>query len=253
MTSLVLEEIQRLWSRRLLRVLTIVICLCLTGIALIIFFNSHPDRPDHFPYSELEDILLGISPPLSIICLVIGASGMGAEWQKGTVSTLLTWEPRRARLLGARFIAVATVLFLFSVFIQAFFAAVLWPVASMRGDTLGLDPAWLSSLASMVLRISTVGALTGIVGCSIATIGRHTAAALGVAFVYFAVVESLLRGLRPHWHPWLLGDNTAQFLSGTPISEQMAAKSTLDVLLVLAAYAALFITVAIVFFKTRDV
>ncbi len=253
MTRLVMAEIKRLWSRRVLRALAIVTCLGLVGIALIIYFNSDPDRPDHFLYADLEGIFLGFSPPLSILCLVIGASSMGAEWQKGTVPTLLTWEPRRVRLMGARFMAVATVMFLFSAFILGFFAAVLWPVASVRGSTLGLDADWLNSVLGMALRISLVGALTGIVGCSIATIGRHTAAALGVAFVYFAVIEGLIRGLRPQWHPWLLGENTAQFLSDTPISMEMATKSTLDVFLVLAAYAALFIIVATVFFKTRDV
>jgi hypothetical protein len=45
-------------------------------------------------------------------------------------------------------------------------------------------------------------------GASIATIGRNTAAALGIAFGYLAIVEPAIRGLRPSWSPWLLGDNS---------------------------------------------
>jgi hypothetical protein len=38
-------------------------------------------------------------------------------------------------------------------------------------------------------------------------------AALGVGFVYFAVVENVVRVLRPRWQEWLLTDNAAALLA----------------------------------------
>ena len=54
---------------------------------------------------------------------------------------------------------------------------------------------------------------SAVIGAAVAAVGRHTAAALGVVFVWTAVIEGLIRGFRPHWTPWLLGDNLVSFLS----------------------------------------
>jgi uncharacterized protein (DUF2062 family) len=36
---------------------------------------------------------------------------------------------------------------------------------------------------------------------------RNTGAALGIGFVYFAVLETAVNVLRPGWQPWLLTNN----------------------------------------------
>ena len=63
------------------------------------------------------------------------------------------------------------------------------------------------------LRVSVAAAISAVIGGAVAAVGRHTAAALGVVFVWTAVLEGLVRGLRPLWTPWLLGDNLVSFLS----------------------------------------
>jgi hypothetical protein len=42
---------------------------------------------------------------------------------------------------------------------------------------------------------------------------RNSAAALGVAFVYFAVVENLIRALNPEWQPYLFTTNVGAWIS----------------------------------------
>jgi len=123
----------------------------------------------------------------------------------------------------------------------------------VAGSTAGVDGAWARETAGLSVRIAAVGSLTAVMGCAIATVGRNTTAALAAAFVYFAVVEGLIRGFRPKWQPWLLGDNAGQFISGQPVGGAMADKSTFDVALALLLYAAVFVVVATGFFKTRDV
>ena len=212
------------------------------------------EAPDpRWHYTDLSDVLLGTGAPFAILCLVLGASFIGAEWQKGTVTTALTWEPRRIRLLGAKFAAVAASCFLLVVALQLVVAGALWPVAALRGSTAGLDAAWLRETVGIGFRIAAVGGLAAIAGCAIATVGRNTAAAVGVAFVYFAVLEGLIRGFRPRWQPWLLGDNAAQFLAGQPVGAAMADKTMFDVALALVLYGAALVALATLFFTRRDI
>jgi ABC-type transport system involved in multi-copper enzyme maturation permease subunit len=183
----------------------------------------------------------------------LGASFIGADWQKGMITTTLTWEPRRVRLLAVKFVVVALTGFVFCVLTQLALAGALWPVATFRGSTAGLDATWLRATTGFALRIAFVCGLTAVVGCAIATVGRNTTAALGVAFVYFAVLEGLIRGFRPSWQPWLLGDNAAQFIANEPAGLAMADKTTADVTIVLLAYVTVAIAIATVFFSRRDV
>ena len=49
----------------------------------------------------------------------------------------------------------------------------------------------------------------GLLGFGLTNLVRNTGAALGVGFVYFAVVESALGAFQPTWQPWLLTTNAA--------------------------------------------
>ena len=46
--------------------------------------------------------------------------------------------------------------------------------------------------------------LVSLLGFGLTNLIRNTGAALGVGFVYFAIVETAVRALRPAWEPWLL-------------------------------------------------
>lgn len=206
-----------------------------------------------FDLSGLRDIFVGTSFVVSALGLVIGASFMGAEWHWGTIGTLLTWEPRRTRVLLVKLLACVAAAFVLFVAIQAVLGLVLWLVAATRGITEGTGSAsWLRSVAGVVVRSAALGAFSAGVGVAIATVGRNTAAALGVGFVYFGVVEGLIRGLRPAWQPWLVGDNATLFLTGIdnrfpPLHRTMTSSG-----LLLLAYAAGLVAVALAWFRARD-
>jgi ABC-2 type transport system permease protein len=88
-----------------------------------------------FRLTSLEDIFKGTSVPLIILGLALGASFIGAEWHSGTITTLLTWEPRRIRVMGGKVIAAVTAVFLSAVTLQSILGLALWPVAAMQGST----------------------------------------------------------------------------------------------------------------------
>jgi ABC-2 type transport system permease protein len=169
-------------------------------------------RP-HLKLADLPKVLEGISSITSILGLIVGASFVAASWQTGTISTIFTWEPRRLRWFAGRILVLAVGVFVTTVLIVVFLSAGLAVAAALRGSTAGVGGDWWTDVSSMSLRVSIVAAISAVIGGAVAAVGRHTAAALGVVFVYTAVVEGLIRAFRPLWMSWLLGDNIVTFLS----------------------------------------
>ncbi len=139
-----------------------------------------------------------------LLVVVLGASAVGAEYRAGTVTTILTWEPRRSRLLLARLGATAIVGMLLFVVVHAVFIGGWALGASARGYTTGADADFWRTLVFVVLRGTLLaGALAAISG-ALATLGRNTAAAMGVWFGYLVVVEAIVRGQMKDTVPWML-------------------------------------------------
>jgi hypothetical protein len=206
-----------------------------------------------FNLVDLDEILGGTSVPLIILAWVIGATSIGAEWQKGTLQTMLTWEPRRLRLIGAKLAASAVVVALGFLFLEGLLALVLWPAVALRGSTVGVDAQWLVGLVGVASRGAAVAVFAASVGFAIATVGRNTAAALGVGFLYISVIEGLVRGLRPQLIPWLVADNAAVFITAEPDLLSIVRRSTAESGLLLFAYALVLCAAATAFFRARDV
>ena len=87
------------------------------------FIPPVPDR--RFHYEHLPEILVGTSGFAIILGWLLGASLAGAEWHAGTMATLLTWEPRRVRVLVAKLVAAGTLVFALTVVLQLLLGAAL--------------------------------------------------------------------------------------------------------------------------------
>jgi len=209
--------------------------------------------PDpRFHLTHVKD-LIGTNPPLIILLLVIGASFIGAEWHAGTVATLLVWEPRRLRVFVAKALALALFAFVAAIVVQALLAAVLVPAAVFRGTTSGADSTWFREVVGLGVRGAVAGTLAALIGFAIASIGRNTAAAIGAAFVYLAVLEPLLRNLRPKWQPWLLYDNIATFIQGHAADFTRYPRSLTGAAVVISLYAVGLSGIAAAAFQRRDI
>jgi ABC-type transport system involved in multi-copper enzyme maturation permease subunit len=220
------------------------------------FCEQHfiPPVPDHrFHYETLPDILVGMSPFAISLGWLLGASLVGAEWHADTIATLLTWEPRRVRVLLAKLVAAGALAFTLAVGLQLLLGAALLPAGLLRGTTEGIDSDWLQSLGGVGLRVAAVSIVGALIGFSIAAIGRNTAAALAIAFGYFAIVENAIRGLRPRWTPWLLGDNIAVVITNQPQNLPLVARSTLGAATLLACYTLVLVAVGMATFRRRDI
>jgi hypothetical protein len=61
--------------------------------------------------------------------------------------------------------------------------------------------------------------LAALGGFGLANLVRNTGAALGIGFVYFAIIEVAVGAFRPTWHPWLLTQNAVGLVlpDGLPV------------------------------------
>ena len=212
--------------------------------------------PSHLALAELPPILEGISPLTSILGLVVGASVVAASWQTGTISTIFTWEPRRLRWFGARMAVIGSGVFAITVMIVAFLSAALAVAAALRGST-ELADGWWRDVTTTSLRIAVIAAVAALIGGAVAAVGRHTSAALGVVFVYAAVLEGLLRAFRPLWSPWLLGDNIVSFVAWQTTEFGVVSGSYIlspgRAAFVIAGYTMVALALGATFVRIRDV
>ncbi|MGH2635939.1 MAG: ABC transporter permease [Actinomycetota bacterium] len=251
MTALVSVELRRFFARRLVKALAVVAIAAMAVTGILVAVNSRPGNEFHLP--DLAPILEGTSFLFVIGGWLIGSSFVGAEWQAGTMTTLLTWEPRRLRVLVAKALACAVGVAVVVVVLQAVFGSILALVASTRGSTAGVDDEFLRSVVWLALRISAVSAIGALLGLAIAMVARNTGASIGIGFAYLAVVEGIMRGLRPGWAPWLIGDNANVLVLGRDATFPPIGRSAAEAALVLALYVLGFIAVAAVSFRARDV
>lgn len=202
-----------------------------------------------FHLTGLTDGLAGSAALIAVIGLVLGASSIGAEWHHRTMTTTLTWEPRRIRVALAKLAAAASIVFVGALAFQALLGAALYPAALFRGTLQGTTTAWFTDLSGIVLRGAVLAGLAAAIGGAIALIGRNTAAALGVGFVWMTVIEGMLRGGVRGSRPWLLGENATGFV----VAGTEAARSILGSGIMLALYGTVLVSIAVEAFRRRDV
>ena len=247
MSGLLASEFRRFRSRRLVKALVALELLAIVATGVIVVLTQEYDLVG------LPDVLMGTSLVLVSVGWIMGASSIGADWHAGHVTTILTWEPRRGRVMLAKIVASLASVFVVSLVIQALLGAALAAAAAGAGSTAGADAAWLAETAGVALRVALLSTIFAGFGFGLASAGRNTAVALGVGFGYLVIVENLVRGLRPQWTPWLLTENAGLFIVDSPIDFPLLARSTVGAGLYLAAVGAVLLLVASGLFRTRDV
>lgn len=258
MTTMINVEVRRCLARRLVRWLIILAVLGCVLAGVIAERGSGPaGAADRFRLTELwapeGDAILGIAAFFLLIGAVVGGASMvGAEWRAGTLVTLLTWQPNRARVAVAKLTACGLVAGGVAVALQVVFGAAFLPAALGPGTTEGVDLDWFGSLAGAVARVAIATGLAAVLMASIAMIGRNTAAALGIAFGYLLLVENLVRAWKPWAGRFLLGENGAIFVSGQNLDTELWARSTTTAGLTLAGITALVAVLAVLTFHQRD-
>jgi hypothetical protein len=138
---------------------------------------------------EIRGLLFFLTAFLTLFGFLIGASFVGAELASGGMVNLLLWETRRLRVLGAKLAAVLAAVGVSAVVATVLYIGVFRLIAAFAGLAGRIDGALWGSVALTAGRglVTTLVATAG--GFAIATLGRHTAAALGVVAAYTVVWE----------------------------------------------------------------
>jgi hypothetical protein len=206
-----------------------------------------------FRFAEtMPDATRGVAVAFFILSFVVAASFVGADWASGSTTTLLTWEPRRARVFAAKVIATCLLLAAAAVVTLALLAVLFIPVAALRGTTEGVTGSLWWTLAGVWVRGAALTVFGGCLAASIATISRNTAGAIGVAFGYGVILENILLFIRGgRLRPWLLQELFQRVLGVVPF--EGAAASNLRATILLSIYGAGTIAVGYLVMRTRDV
>jgi hypothetical protein len=139
---------------------------------------------------EIEDLVYFLTAFLAFFGFLVAASAIGSELQSGSVINLLLWRPNRSAVLGAKmavalgFVAVVSVV-ASVIYVAAFYGIAAW--VGWVGDV--GDPFFWVDLILRCVRGVILALVLSTVGFTIATIGRHTAAALGTVIGYLIVWE----------------------------------------------------------------
>ena len=216
------------------------------------FAAGQVDDP-RFRLTSLKGVLQGTTAPLVVVAWLIGASVIGSDWQSRTITTVLTWEPRRARVLLTKAFSCVVVASVFALLTQGLLSAALLPAAHLHGTTAGADGDWFLSVLGVLLRGTGLVAIAAAVGFSVASIGRNTAAALGIGFAYFLVIENVVGSFLEDFRRWLILGNAIVLVSGRDSGGDVFGRSVLVAALYLTAVGIGLLAVATLVFRRRDV
>ncbi|MEW2430537.1 ABC transporter permease subunit [Micromonospora sp. NPDC047644] len=136
--------------------------------------------PSTFDFAKtFDETLIPFAAILALVGFVIGASFVGAEWSTGGMMNLLLWRPKRLTVLLTKLAALLTGILAVTLPAAVLWFAGFWAVATFRGSTEKMTSGvWQSFLLTSLRGVALVLVLTTI-GFALASLGRHTAMALG--------------------------------------------------------------------------
>ena len=214
--------------------------------------DNTADDP-RFYRKDLKGLLQGVTGGLAIVGWTLGASLVGAEFASRSMTTLLTWEPRRLRVFLAKAVAVLLATALFAVVALLVFIVAMLPTLALHGGPLRPNDPSVRTLAGIVLRGTALAAIAAGLGFSLATIGRNTAAALGAGFAYVIVFENIIGGYKESSRRWLLLGNVIVFVAGRNDGGDVPGRTVAGAALILALVAVTLLAAAFGTFRARDI
>jgi ABC-2 family transporter protein len=178
--------------------------------------GSNPYYNDpRFHFAEhAKDLLTGAAFILMAVGLVVAASSVGAEWQAGTFASLLTWEPRRQRVLAAKLVAPVIAIAVLAVTLGAVLVAGAVVAANTRGTMDGTTSHLVGQLFVMAARVVGLVALVTLMGAALAAFTRHTVAVVAVVGGYLIAGELVGAIVSEWWRNHGLAAQLVAFVQG---------------------------------------
>ena len=145
-------------------------------------YDYHGYMPSTFDFATTFKVMVAtLAAIFALMGFVIGASFVGAEWASGGMMNLLLWRPQRVKVLGTKLGALLVGLTALTAVTLVAWTGFFWLVGKLRGSTAGMTSGAWQSLALTEVRATVLVLAAAALGFGLASIGRHTAMALGVA------------------------------------------------------------------------
>lgn len=129
---------------------------------------------------RLEGSGIGVIVVLTMLMLLIGTTFIGHDWNSGSMSNQLLFEPRRLRIWAAKGLVVLLTGLVVSGLVLAAYWSGLWLVATQRD--LEIPDGALKAAYEQGLRGALLAAFAGLGGYAMTMLFRSTVATLGVMF-----------------------------------------------------------------------
>jgi ABC-2 type transport system permease protein len=203
------------------------------------------EQPDGLTHGIVD-----VSGLIGIVALCLFAGAFATEYSQGTMRNLLVREPRRARLLAGKFLALAVFIAIAVVLEIVVSSAVAFLLAPGRGIK---TAAWtsgtgLADLGQATLHVYLASVGYGLLGAAVGVLLRSPGVAIGTAVAYILPGEAIIVGAiwsnGDHWLPGQLLDALAH--GGNGNSSYSHALVTLAVYMAAVAAGTLWI------FRRRD-
>lgn len=217
---------------------------------------------------QIQPLLYFLIAFLALFGFLVGASYLGADLSSGGMTNLLLWRPQRATVLGTKLGTLLGAVLALSVVSTVLYVGTFWGIATVSGVTGDPSAHFWGGLAVIWFRGLVLVLLTTALGFALASLGRHTAAALGGVAAYLVLWEIGARivldiadayrqdmwMLSTYVGAWMAGkvefwDDTFCYLDGCNGRYVLTWRSGLAVLLVLVGT---LVAAAFANFRRRD-
>ncbi|MFU8853291.1 ABC transporter permease subunit [Micromonospora sp. SL1-18] len=136
--------------------------------------------PPTFDFRKQFDSTLTVfAAILALVGFVVGASFIGAEWNTGGMMNLLLWRPKRLAVLATKLAALLTGVLTVALPTALLWLGGFWLIGTYRGSTKKMTSGAWQSFGLTGLRGIVLVLVMAAAGFALASLGRHTAMALG--------------------------------------------------------------------------
>ncbi len=154
---------------------------------------------------DLEALSRDVGPTVIVILtallMLVGTTFAGADWNSGSMSNQLLFEPRRSRVWAAK----ATAVLLVALAVSAVVLTLLWVAFALLASSRGIEtaPHVTSFIRGESVRGVVLAAAAALGAFALTMLFRSTVATLGVLFAVTLVASVVLAALRisQQWYP----------------------------------------------------
>lgn len=207
--------------------------------------------------SDVPDEVLGVGLGVAVLGFILGCTLGGADWSQKTMAALLFWEPRRPRVYLVKLAALLVTLVTILLVAQAVWIAIKTGLVAAHGVADVTAGSIVDDTLTNIGRSTVLVLAMGGLAYGLASLIRNTGAALGIGFVYFAIVELFINGLLPRLAPYTLTVNIGALFTPGGLREEFGNRvvevSSLQAGLVLITYATVVCAIGLELFRRRDV